>query len=98
MSTHTPGPWHQHQSRPAADARTRILTESDEIVAIIESGSAPENRALMTASPRLADALWDLLVALGKHCTKFDDDALADICPACDKASSALIASGRVMG
>lgn len=98
MSGHTPGPWHQHQARPADDARTLIRDEQDQIVAIIESGSIPADRALMTASPALADALWNLMVALGKHSTDLTQEQLADICPACDAASEALIASGRVLG
>lgn len=47
---------------------------------------------------QLADALWSLLVALGKHTADMTPAQLADICPACDEASAALIASGRVMG
>lgn len=97
MSGHTPAPWHQYQARPSDAART-IISHEEQIVAIIESGSAPADRALMTASPAIADALWNLMAALGKHSPNFSQDALADICPACDAAAAALIASGRVLG
>jgi len=46
----------------------------------------------------LVDALWDLMVALGKHTADMTPAQLADICPACDKATAALIATGRVLG
>ena len=54
-------------------------------------------RALLAAAPLLADAIFDLLVALGKHAPGFTPEALADIGPACDEATAALVAAGRVI-
>jgi hypothetical protein len=65
----TPGPWHEYQARPGADSRT-IIKSGEWIVAIIESGSAPADRALMTAAPELHDVADELftLVAEEREC------------------------------
>jgi len=98
MSAHTPGPWSAEQARAGDMARTVIRGPDNELVAVIESGSTPANRAMLTAAPRLADALWGLMVALGLHTANMTPEMLADICPACDAATAALIASGKVLG
>lgn len=90
----TPGPWkfvpwHIEEGPPA------IRCAEGWIVA---TTAYDDDARLIAASPRLADALWGLLVALGKHTPDMTPAMLADICPACDEATAALIESGRVMG
>lgn len=101
MSAHTPGPWfvfHGDDLIVRADC-------GDNVARVCEYGlqseipdAANQNARFIAASPRVADALWSLMVALGKHAPDMTQAQLADICPACDEATAALIESGRVLG
>lgn len=94
----TPGPWCVKRQGVVADRANGNVIATLGYNVVVGGTEDDDNARLIAAAPRLADALLGLLVALGKHSMKFDADALADICPACDEASAALIESGRVMG
>lgn len=98
----TPGPWYVFHDESGMLVRADC---GDNIARVCDYGplsetpdAAKHNAQLLATSPRLANALWGLLVALGKHATDFTPAQLADICPACDEASAVLIESGKVLG
>lgn len=100
MSGHTPGPW-RLLPRIEPYVKHPIVQRGDSGGFFVQDEDAERGDAdarLIAAAPDLADALLNLLVALGKHTADMTPAQLADICPACDAASAALIASGRVMG
>lgn len=109
----TPGPWryeagggHAYNSIRGSDSvQTNGWPErrggysnasySDMVCENLGDASLPgpaANIRLITAAPRLADTLFNLLATLGQH------EQPADVIAACEAASAALIASGRVMG
>jgi len=94
VSGPTPGPWrfvpwHIEEGPPAVRCAEGW---------IVATTASDDDAQFIAAAPDLADALFGLLVALGQHTADMTPAQLADICPACDAASAALIASGRVMG
>lgn len=95
--SHTPGPWaiDWNVSRIdvfSGDAGTLVASLRRSALSAGIDDTAKANARLIAAAPTLADALLNLLSALGQH------EQPADVAAACEAASTALIKSGRVMG
>lgn len=98
MSGHTPGPWH------FLDWGGRIVDDSvgssQVLIATValntRGDESRHNARLIAAAPDLADALFNLLAAVGE--LALVPAQRKRVLEACDAASAALIASGRVMG
>lgn len=88
----TPGPWrfvpwHVEEGPPAVRCAEGW---------IVATTSSDDDARLIAAAPDLAEALFNLLAAVGEiGLTQAQIEAMAK---ACDAASAALIKSGRVMG
>jgi len=63
---------------------------------IVATTSNDDDAQFIAAGPDVADALFNLLAALGAAELRTWQRAV--VAEACDKASAALVASGRVMG
>ncbi len=93
----TPGPWRylpggQGQEYPIVQrGRSGGFVVADEDIV-----RAHADALLIAAAPRMSDALWSLLVAVGQ--LSLTPEQRAIVAAACDEASAALIESGRVLG
>lgn len=108
MSGHTPGPWYLRRNRHAdTDGREWGWLDTQppggaqrppEGVRVEWTAGTTSyaNARLIAAAPRMSDALWALLVAVGQLNLTPEQRAVA--AAACDEASAALIESGRVLG
>lgn len=104
MSAHTPGPWHAelgetYDVRDANGGRIAMgmnLKGRHGMGGRREAHEVAANVILMAASPWLANALFGLLSKLGE--ANLTPEQCAIVVEACDEATAALIASGRVMG
>lgn len=102
VSGHTPGPWRKGKwgGSVVANHRAPRVAGSDEVEFygghLIAESIAPQNIPLIAAAPRMSDALWSLLVAVGQ--LSLTPEQRAIVAAACDEASAALIESGRVLG
>lgn len=92
MSGPTPGPWrfvpwHIEEGPPAVRCAEGW---------IVATTASDDDARFIAAAPRLSDALWSLLVAVGQ--LGLTPEQRAAVVAQCDEASAALIESGRVMG